>query len=265
MLLGIFGAPRKWVAVYAFNPLVLIDLCANMHYDVFVIAALLAAMIALSKKSVIAAFALLGIAALMKYFALLLLPLFVGAVFRNGPAKDWKKSALGIVVFIAVIVCGYALFLDKGIDFVKGILFFANELHVTAYSPYYFIARAVGKSAANATAAILLCGLSAYAFFKMKNSSLHTLMFLMLAAVALFSPVQRPWYFAWALPLCCFKLSWSWLLLTCASLLTYGIYVSGTDICPLKMIIYSLFYISVIVEVALFIRNRINTTRANNV
>jgi hypothetical protein len=74
------------------------------------------------------------------------------------------------------------------------------------------------------------------------------MLFFIAAAVTLLSPIQRPWYFIWALPFCCIRVRWSWLLLTVLSLLTYIVVVDYNDLYWSKFIIYMTFYIAALVE-----------------
>ena len=80
--------------------------------------------------------------------------------------------------------------------------------------------------------------------------------FWLAAGLALLTPVQRPWYFAWALPLCCVRVRWAWLLMGCLALLTYGMFLDFDYLRHLKMTQYLVFYAALGVELVMVQRAR---------
>lgn len=99
--------PRKrWLTAFLVlaNPLVLFEGIANVHNDVMMTFFLVAAVLALKKKSVLAG-PLLVLATLVKFYPLALAPLFVVRVFAD--RWGWRKAAisagLSIVALIAVV------------------------------------------------------------------------------------------------------------------------------------------------------------------
>ncbi|MEW6202008.1 MAG: hypothetical protein AB1546_08535 [bacterium] len=248
-LLGALGLPRHWMVVYGFHPLVLIDLCANMHLDVFLIAILLAAFVCASVNRAMLGLVFLAGATLVKYFPAILLPLFLRRITaETSNLYRWLRVSSYLTLFTVIIIAAYLPYASPDVDLAAGLRYFSTQLGVTAWSPYFLIMKTSGKVGADAVAVavlaiIILVGLS-------KKDLMRWLrwMLLVLSAMALLTPVQRPWYFAWALPLCCVQVWWSWLLLGCLSLLTYSVLISYEYIYQIKFIVYIIFYAALIVE-----------------
>jgi hypothetical protein len=259
LILSTLGLPRKWAAIYAFNPLILIELCANMHLDVMLVTALLCACLAILRKRFHAAIVFLAVATMVKYFAILMLPAFMALGWGIGAGCRYRKCMTGLLAFVTAILLGYLPFVYHGVDVFRGVIFFSNDLASTAWSPHFMIAGVLGRTGANILAATLLCLLAASGVFASDVRKWALVLFVIVAAVALLSPVQRPWYFVWGIPLCCIRISWSWLVLSCMALLTYAAAYTEFDYFQIKFVIYMSFYVSVIFE--LFLRRGAGISR----
>ena len=249
LILSTLGLPRKWAAIYAFNPLVLIELCANMHLDVMLLMALLCAWLLLLRKRFLAAIVFLAIATMVKYFAILMLPAFMALGCGIGAGYRSRNYMLALLAFVVVMLMGYLPFIHHGADVFKGVLFFSNELAPTAWSPHFMLTGVLGRAGANILAAVLLCLLAASGVFAVNVKKWTLVLFLIAAAVALLSPVQRPWYFVWGIPFCCIRIRWSWIILSCMALLTYVASYTEFNYFQIKFVIYVSFYVSVIIEI----------------
>ena len=73
-LLGLQGQPPARILVYAWNPLVVIEVAWSGHHDVLVVGLLLWALILLQVQRRVAAVGLLGAAVLSKLYPLILAP-----------------------------------------------------------------------------------------------------------------------------------------------------------------------------------------------
>ncbi len=96
----------RWLGVYAFlaNPLVLFEAVGNAHNDVMMTLCLLAAVLALKRRSWLV-LPLLAAAALVKVFAVALIPVFGVALLRQRwSLRDALRSALAALALASAIV-----------------------------------------------------------------------------------------------------------------------------------------------------------------
>lgn len=243
------------IVIYAYNPLVLLELCADMHLDGLVIAfILIAALLAVRCRSPWWAVPL-ACATLIKYFPLALFPAFLmfapQQINMTGDNNNilHPRALAASGLFSVTVAAGYLVYMEKGVDLFAGLKFFSTELKVTYWSPFYFIEQLLDGTAARAVSAISLLAASIL-FLPRGNKEVLKRIFIILALAALFSPVQRPWYFLWALPLCCMSMRASWLVLTCTVPLTYSVLYDIDAIYTSKIIVYSLFYAVIFIEAA---------------
>jgi hypothetical protein len=73
--------------------------------------------------------------------------------------------------------------------------------------------------------------------------------FVIVAAVALLNPAVMPWYLLWALPLAVAVANRAWLVLTGLSLLSYLIYIDGSEQAWWLWLEYGLFAAILLAEV----------------
>ncbi len=91
-------------AVFLANPLILFEGVANAHNDVLLAALLIGAMLALQRKSPLAA-PLLALSALVKVYTVVLVPLFIAVALKD--RWGWRRAALagGLATVAVVAVC----------------------------------------------------------------------------------------------------------------------------------------------------------------
>lgn len=96
----------RWVAAFVFaaNPLVLFEGVANAHNDVLMTTFLVAAMVALNRRSTLAG-PLLVLSALVKLYTVVLVPIFIVVALRD--RWGWKRmvGTTVLTVVTAAIVC----------------------------------------------------------------------------------------------------------------------------------------------------------------
>lgn len=112
--------PRKrWLTAFLIlaNPLVLFEGIANVHNDVMMTFFLIAAVLALKKKSVLAG-PLLVLATLVKFYPVALAPLFVVRVFAD--RWGWRKAAISAVLSVVALIVVVAPYWSGG-DMVDGL------------------------------------------------------------------------------------------------------------------------------------------------
>ena len=120
-LIGLYqrDARRGWIAAGLFlaNPLVLFEGVGNAHNDVMMTTFLVGAMLALQRRSPLAG-PLLALSALVKFYTLALLPIFLVAVLAA--RWGWRRIALSVGLAAATVVLACLPFWSGG-DMVRGL------------------------------------------------------------------------------------------------------------------------------------------------
>ncbi len=105
---------KTFTLMYGLNPFVLIEGISNVHNDMFVLLFILVATYMLvKKKNIWATVVFLSLAAAIKYFAILLLPIFVLYYYKD--KKLHKRMLLGgvcILFFVALVLIFYLPFVE---------------------------------------------------------------------------------------------------------------------------------------------------------
>jgi hypothetical protein len=206
------GRSAWLVLVYAWNPLVILEIAGSGHLDVVGAALLMVSFLALSNRmGWLAAIAFVA-AIELKFVPIVLAPLF------------WRR----IRFREAVVAVGFGLFL--ALPFTGGTLT-APIGALPAYlakwrfnGPVYAMAQsAIGTRAL--VALPVVAGLAAAAWFRWKSSELAPSAWAWPMGVALLlSPTVYPWYLLWVCPFLVVRATVPLLIWTQTSLLTYFVW-----------------------------------------
>lgn len=100
-LFKIYGFEEKYTAIYFLNPLVILELSGNIHFEALMIFFVLAAVLMMKKKKYVFSGILFGLAISTKLTPLILLPF----IFRRIPIKDSLTVCLtaGVVAFLTFV------------------------------------------------------------------------------------------------------------------------------------------------------------------
>ncbi|MGI9543196.1 MAG: glycosyltransferase 87 family protein, partial [Cyclobacteriaceae bacterium] len=213
--------PEKNVLLYSLNPLVIVELTGNLHFEALVIVFLLWSLLALHKTKLVTAAVTLGLSIGSKLVPLIFLPLLLKRL-------SWKKLIVFyIVTGFTLIVLFAPLLFDP--SFVNGMsnslsLYFRKfEFNASVYFVIREIGFAVkgyniiatsGKSLAVAT----LVGILIYSLLqKPKLQSLSQAMLWALTIYLAFATTIHPWYVAPLVALAAlgrfrFPILWSFLI-----------------------------------------------------
>lgn len=113
---------KTFTLMYGLNPFVLIEGISNAHNDMFVLLfILLATYMLVKKKSITGALLFLSLATGIKYFAILLLPIFI--IYHNRDKVVSKRIFAGIacVLFFASLMLIYYLPFIKDVTVLQGL------------------------------------------------------------------------------------------------------------------------------------------------
>ncbi|MFK7850329.1 MAG: hypothetical protein AB8D78_05060 [Akkermansiaceae bacterium] len=207
------AAPLRWAGFYAFNPVTLISFGAEAHFDSFMIAAFLAAILAATRSKHKTAWLLLGLAIQFKIVAIVLLPLFLN-----------KKSIHSIWVLALVLLLPSIPFASAIPEWISAVRTFANSGDFNA--PIFSFLATTGLSTeiirAACSAGFVLTA-TAICVARWKGFSLIDSSLWMIGALIAFSPIVHFWYLAWILPLATLRPSFAW---TSASITVAGYFLA---------------------------------------
>jgi len=216
--LGALGRPRAWVLLYAWHPLVIVELAGTGHLDAVVLLTSVLALWAATRGREGWAGAWVGLGTLVKLYPLLLLP----AVWQRRPGR-------ALVACLAVVGAGYAVYAREG-SAVLGSLprFLAEEeFNGTLRVALEWLGAPFGEPgrlAVRAAPLIALAGLAAAVGWAGRAVPPARRAFWLVAAYLVATPSLFPWYALWLVPILAVAPRWPWLWLTGAVALTYLIF-----------------------------------------
>lgn len=214
------GGRNYQIAIYAWNPLVVVEFASSGHNDALAIAAVVATLLIIRRYPAMSTLTLAA-GALAKAFPVILLPL---ALFRAGwPARlrGWL-AATGCVVLAALCTWPYRAGWREFLQMLKYYRVIWRNYHSSIYpvllwlSGSHKIAAGVGEGVVFALALWLA----------VRRAEPKRAAFLLIGTVLLFAPNGYSWYFTWIVPLLCFYPSAAWLLLTVLQFLSYKIFIN---------------------------------------
>jgi hypothetical protein len=209
------GQPAVRVLLYAWHPLVLVELAGNGHLDAAVVAAVVASLWAATGGRAAVAGVCLGAATLLKLYPALLLPVIARA--RPGRAlAGWG----------AVVATGYGLYAPDGLAVLGSLGRFATEEHFNGGLPRalaWLLAPlgAGGTTLARLVPAAVLAAVVVAAARGPAPAGVAARARLVGGAFLLTTPILYPWYGLWLVPVLAVAPAWPWLYLTSATGLAY--------------------------------------------
>lgn len=194
--------------IYAWNPLVVVEIAGSGHNDVLALAFLISAHGAILHKRDILSICFLAASGLTKLMGFILAPLFARWV---RPAAWLSLPALALVVSLPYLGVGSEAFLGL---LAYGARWRAND------SLFHILFLVTGSlDVAKAIAAGLFAGLLAVLILR-KVPPLRGC-YLAIGAILLLAATVHPWYLVWIVPYLCIYPNPGWLLLTGTVVLSY--------------------------------------------
>ena len=207
------------LAIYAWNPLVIVEFAASGHNDSLALAALMAAL-AMIKKRPGASAVTLTAGSLAKLFPITLLPLALRLSEWPRKLRGWLGFG-GAALVTAVCLWPYRSALAQFPE-----IFVRYQAIWQNYNPSLYglllwfsgrpeIAAGIGEG--------VVLGLAIWAAVR-KIDPLRAA-FLIIGAILMLAPNTYSWYFTWIVPLLCFFPNPAWLLLTILQFLSYKVLI----------------------------------------
>jgi hypothetical protein len=214
------GGRNYQIAIYAWNPLVIVEFASSGHNDALAIAAVVATLLIIRRFPAMSTLTLTA-GALSKAFPVVLLPL---ALFRAGwplRLRGWL-AATGCAALAALCTWPYRAGWREFLQMLKYYQVVWRNYHSSLYpvllwlTGSYEVAAGVGEG--------VVLGLALW--LAMRRAEPKRAAFLLIGTVLLFAPNGYSWYFTWIVPLLCFFPSPAWLLLTILQFLSYKIFIN---------------------------------------
>jgi hypothetical protein len=212
------GRPVVWALLYAWHPLVVVELAGTAHVDAAILATSVAALWAAARGRERWAGALVGLGALVKLYPALL----IAAVIRHHP--------LGAAVACAfVVLAGYAVYLPEGTAVLGSLSRYVadEEWNPGIRGVLDRVLAPLGGEGRLAARVLPLAALGAVALAAagvLRHRPGAERARLVVGAWLLLTPSLFPWYPVWSVPILAAAPAWPWLYLSCAVALTYLVY-----------------------------------------
>ena len=214
------GGRNFQVAIYAWNPLIIIEFASSGHNDALALAALLAALLIIRRAPVVSTLTLMA-GALAKAFPVVLLPLALVRAGWPGRLRGWLALS-GCAALAALITWPYYTAWREFLGMMVYYQRIWRNYHSSVYpvllwfSGRHEIAAGIGQG--------IVLGLALW--LAVRRAEPLRAAFLLIGAVLLLAPNGYSWYFTWIVPLLCFFPSPAWLLLTVLQFLSYKVWIN---------------------------------------
>ncbi|HWX38388.1 MAG TPA: glycosyltransferase 87 family protein [Candidatus Sulfotelmatobacter sp.] len=214
------GGRNYQVAIYAWNPLVVVEFASSGHNDALALAGVVASLLIIRRSAPLSTLTLTA-GALAKAFPVVLLPL---ALFRAGwPGKlrGWLAAG-GCAALAAACAWPYRHGWREFLAMLHAYQLIFRNYHSSIYPVLLWlygsheIAAGVGEG--------VVIGLALW--LAIRSADPTRAAFLLIGTLLLFAPNGYSWYFTWIVPLLCFFPSPAWLLLTILEFLSYKIFIN---------------------------------------
>jgi hypothetical protein len=190
-LLVASGMPSTRVAIYAWNPLVLVELWGSAHLDSLMLLAVVASALAAVRGAREIAAVFLGLAVLVKIYPVLFLPLLLG-----------RRSARVLALFLLTVGAGYLTAVGQGWAAVGSL-------------PRYVVEESFNHGLVRSlidwpplTLAVLVVFV---AYAAARRGTFGERAVFLIGGCVLLLPNVFPWYAVWLVPFLALAPSWPWI------------------------------------------------------
>ncbi len=217
------GGRAYQLAIYAWNPLVIVEFAGSGHSDALALAALVGAFVIIKSRRTLSTL-LLAAATLLKSFPILLFPLWLR---RNGWPRSARAWLEGAAAAAFALICAWPYRAALHQIPINMATFERNWQDNNAslytllkiFSDSHEFAAGIGVG--------VTVGLAIWTALRKIEPTRAA--FLILGSILIFSPNAYPWYFTWVIPFLCFNFNPAWLLLTILQFLSYKVLIEYQD------------------------------------
>jgi hypothetical protein len=208
------------VAVYAWNPLVIVEFAGSGHNDVLALLGIVCGL-ALVKKRPALASSSIALAAMAKVFPAVLLPVWIRRAGWPEKRSGWWAAGLAASSG-ALVLLPYWSAIGA---FRANLAYYEatwKNYHASLYTVIDWLSGGGTRIPALAGAAAIW-GLALWLAWKRAEPARAA--YLLIGTSLAFWPNGYPWYFTWIVPLLCFFPNPAWLLLTVLQFLSYNVLI----------------------------------------
>jgi hypothetical protein len=221
------GGGNALVALYSWNPLVVVEFAASGHHDALASASVVAACLMILRGRGTVSTLLLTAAALLKFFPAVLFPLWLRRM--NWPRAPWSWINIGLGAALAA-ACVWP-YRGAWRIVLESLAYYESRWQMNNASLYALLVWLSGSRDVAAGVGVgVVAGLALWAAARRLDAMRAA--YLLFGAILMLSPNSFSWYFTWMVPLLVFFPNPAWLLLTVLQFLSYHVLIdyqaSGT-------------------------------------
>ena len=208
------------VAIYAWNPLVIVEFAGSSHNDVLALLGIVGGLALLKKRPTLASVPI-ALATMAKVFPAVLLPVWIRRAGWPEKRSGWWAAVLAGTVALLVTLP----YIDGLGEFRTNLAHYqANwkNYHASLYTVIDWLTGGGTRIPALASAAAIW-GLALWLAWKRAEPARAA--YLLVGTSLAFWPNGYSWYFTWIVPLLCFFPNPAWLLLTVLQFLSYNVLI----------------------------------------
>jgi hypothetical protein len=213
------GGRNYQVAIYAWNPLVVVEFASSGHNDALAIAGVVATLIIIRRTPALSTLSLTA-GALCKAFPAVLLPLALVRAGWPGRVRGWLAAG-GCAALATACAWPYRHGWREFVGMLHAYQIIFRNYHSSIYPVLLWLSGSHEVAAGIGEGVVL--GLALWLAVRQTDPTRAA--FLLIGTVLLFAPNGYSWYFTWIVPLLCFYASPAWLLLTILEFLSYKIFI----------------------------------------
>ena len=217
--LGGAGARNYQLAIYAWNPLVVVEFAGSGHSDALALAPVVAAYVIIRTRPTLST-VLLACGALFKSFPVVLFPAWLRQNGWPRSARAWRD---GFVAAVLTVACAWP-YRSALSQIPTTLAYYESRWQNNNASLYALLAAFSGSHALAAGIGVgIVVGLALWAAARKVEPVRAG--YLIFGAILMFSPNAYSWYFTWIVPFLCFFPNPAWLLLTILQFLSYHVLI----------------------------------------
>jgi len=207
------------IAVYAWNPLVIVEFAGSGHNDVLAVLGIVCGLAAVKKRPTLASLPI-ALAAMAKVFPALLVPVWIRCA--GWPRKKgWWAAGLAGVAGLAVLMPYW-----NGLGMLRRNMTYYEatwkNYHASLYTLLDWLTG--GNTKIPALVAVgVSWGLALWLAWKKAEPARAA--YLLIGMILALGPNGYSWYFTWIVPLLCFFPNPAWLMLTVLQFLSYNVLI----------------------------------------
>ena len=208
------------VAIYAWNPLVIVEFAGSGHNDVLALLGIVCGL-ALVKKWPSAASVPVSLATMAKVFPAVLLPVWIRRAGWPQKRTGWWAAVLAGAAAVAVLLPYW-----NALGMMRTNLAYYEATWKNYHASLYTVIDWLTGGKTNIPAIVGVAatwGLALWLAWKKAEPARAA--YLLIGTILAFGPNGYSWYFTWIVPLLCFYPNPAWLLLTVLQFLSYNVLI----------------------------------------